>query len=120
MALVNIQEILGLLHHDANTDFSDYARLTTNWEYGEEAYGEKNTSFTIGNMFLLTGPATDIEENKRWYQPIFESWFQSTKAAMSLSSSLLGGDDWRDVHIKNRTKNSLNSSKKDSPIAFAA
>ena len=89
-------------------DFSDYTRLTTNWGYGEEAYGEKNTSFTIGNMFLLTGPATDIrEENKEnWYQPNLRILdFKARSAAMALSSDpFLEVTDWRDVHIKNRTE----------------
>ena len=89
-------------------DFSDYVQLTRNWAYGEEVYGQKKTSFTIGNMFLLTGPATAIrEENEEnWYQPNLRILdFKARSAAMALSSDpFLEVTDWRDVHIKNRTQ----------------
>jgi hypothetical protein len=89
-------------------DFSDYVRLTRNWDYGEEVYGQQKTSFTIGNLFLLRGPATDIrEENKEnWYQPNIRILdFKARSAAMAYSSDpFLDVTEWRDVHIKNRTE----------------
>ena len=79
----------------------------------------KNTSFTIGNMFLLTGPATDInEENKEnWYQSKSSNLgFQTRSASMSLSCRSFPGQRHGGMFtLKTAQKNSLNSSKKDSP-----
>jgi hypothetical protein len=89
-------------------DFEDFSRLNESWEYGHEAQGQNRISRTIGNIFLLRGPATAIkeEDEENHYNPerrIID--FRARSASMTLSAdSFLERTNWTNVHIQDRTQ----------------
>ena len=99
-------------------DFSNYARLVKLGIMVRKLLGEKNTSRTIGNLFLLTGPATRINEENEdnvYNQNLRISNFSNRSASMILSADPFLTTAWRTLTSKIAQKNSSNSSKKDSP-----
>ena len=88
-------------------DFSKYVELVSAWDYGEEALGREFTSRTIGNLFLLTGPATRINEENEdnvYNQNLRISNFSNRSASMTLSADPFLTTAWTNAHVKNRTE----------------
>ena len=98
-------------------DFSDYARLTTNWGYGEEAYGEKHLIHNWQHV-PLDGSCNRYprREQRNWYQPNLRILISKhAQCHVIVLRSFLGGAIGEMFTLKIAQKNSLNSSKKDSP-----
>lgn len=78
------------------------------WEYGQEGVGQSNSSYTIGNMFLLTPPATVIREsldNTRLNVGGRLAMFRNRSAGMVMSADVfLDVQNWTEVHVNNRTR----------------
>ena len=85
--------------------FSQESRV---WEYGDEGVGQSNSSYTIGNMFLLTPPANAIRErleNTRLNVGRRLAMFRNRSAGMTVSAdAFLDVQNWTEYHINNRTR----------------
>lgn len=78
------------------------------WEYGNEGIGQSNTSYTIGNIFLLTPPATAIRENlenTRLNVIGRLAIFRNRSAGMTISADpFLNVQNWTENHVIHRTR----------------
>lgn len=85
--------------------FSEERRV---WDYGNEGVGFSNSSYTIGNIFLLTPPASRIREdleNSRLDVSNRLTIFRNRSAGMTISADpFLDVQNWTENHVNNRTR----------------
>ena len=87
--------------------FTPFTEEANTWDYGDEAIGQSYKSYTIGNLFLLRPPATEIRAGLGDTNVDVAgrlAMFRNRSPGMLLSADqFLNVANWNSNHILNRT-----------------
>lgn len=88
--------------------YKAFSQESHTWEYGNEGIGQSTTSYTIGNMFLLTPPGNSIREGleeTRLNVMGRLTLFRNRSPGLTISADpFLNVQNWTENHVIYRTK----------------